>query len=182
VPPALVLRNRRAPAAEGRMRLRRIQSRGFETGQDRRRVHPPALIGPSSRTIRRSLAGTSCSPIQPEAKTVKVGGSSGWVPPLLGRRRATGLGQPSRTRRRSTAAACGRATSARLAGRREVEDESAHKMSQLTVRVATLLPNPSLERRPHEAWRPWAAQGSRRLHCPARPKGATPRGSPQLER
>ena len=43
-------------------------------------------------------------------------------------------------------------------------------------------PNPSLERRPHEAGRPWAAQGSRRLHCPTRPKGAPPRGSPQLER
>jgi len=47
---------------------------------------------------------------------------------------------------------------------------------------AGVLPNPSLERRPHEAWRPWAAQGSHRLYCPARPKGATPRGSPQLER
>jgi hypothetical protein len=56
------------------------------------------------------------------------------------------------------------------------------KIGQLTVRVATLLPNPSLERRPREACRPWAAQGSRRLHCPARPKGGPPRGSPQLER
>jgi hypothetical protein len=42
--------------------------------------------------------------------------------------------------------------------------------------------NPSLERRPHKAWRLGAAQGSRRLHCPARPQGATPRGLPQLER
>jgi len=41
--PALALRHRPAPAAEGRMRLRRVQSRGFETGQDRPRVHPPAL-------------------------------------------------------------------------------------------------------------------------------------------
>jgi hypothetical protein len=46
----------------------------------------------------------------------------------------------------------------------------------------SLTPNPSLERRPREAGRPWAAQGSRKLHCPARPKGAPPRGSPQLER
>ena len=45
-----------------------------------------------------------------------------------------------------------------------------------------VMPNPSLERRPREAGRPWAAQGSRRLHCPARPKGAPPHGSPQLER
>lgn len=34
--------------------------------------------------------------------------------------------------------------------------------------------NPSLERRPHTAWRPCAAQGSRRLHCPARRKGTMP--------
>jgi hypothetical protein len=44
------------------------------------------------------------------------------------------------------------------------------------------MPNPSLERRPREALHPGAAQGSRRLHCPARPQGETPRGSPQLER
>ena len=31
-----------------------------------------------------------------------------------------------------------------------------------------VLPNPSLNTRPREAWRPGAAQGSRRLHCPAR--------------
>jgi hypothetical protein len=49
-------------------------------------------------------------------------------------------------------------------------------------RSAALRPNPSLERRPHEACRPWAAQGSRGLHCPARPKGGTLRGAPQLER
>jgi len=45
-----------------------------------------------------------------------------------------------------------------------------------------LTPNPSLERRPHEACHLGAAQGSRRLHCPARRQGVTPRGSPQLER
>jgi hypothetical protein len=44
------------------------------------------------------------------------------------------------------------------------------------------LPNPSLERRPREACHPWAAQASRRLHYPARPKGGPPLGSPQLER
>jgi len=38
--------------------------------------------------------------------------------------------------------------------------------------------NPSLKRRPHTAWRPGAAQGSRRLHCPARRQGTTPCGSP----
>jgi hypothetical protein len=54
--------------------------------------------------------------------------------------------------------------------------------SRAIAHVATLLPNPSLERRPREAGRPWAAQGSRKLHCPARPKGAPPHGSPQLER
>jgi len=37
-------------------------------------------------------------------------------------------------------------------------------------------PNPSLERRPHTACRPGAAQGSRRLHCPARRQGAMPCG------
>jgi hypothetical protein len=74
--------HRRAPAAEGRMRLRRVQSRGFETGHARRRAYPPALMRPSSRTMRRSPAGTSRSPMESEAKTVKVGGSSGGVPPL----------------------------------------------------------------------------------------------------
>ena len=55
-------------------------------------------------------------------------------------------------------------------------------VSQPTAHVATLRPNPSLERRPHEACYLCAAQGSRRLHCPARRKGSPPRGSPQLER
>jgi hypothetical protein len=48
--------------------------------------------------------------------------------------------------------------------------------------LGAALPNPSLERRPREACHPWAAQASRRLHYPARPKGSTPHGSPQLER
>jgi hypothetical protein len=55
-----------------------------------------------------------------------------------------------------------------------------HPTSQLAApRVRS---NPSLERRPREAWRPCAAQASRELHFPARRKGAMPRGSPQLER
>jgi hypothetical protein len=55
---------------------------------------------------------------------------------------------------------------------------------QSTVAVASprVRPNPSLERRPREACHPWAAQASRRLHYPARPKGGPPHGSPQLER
>ena len=44
-------------------------------------------------------------------------------------------------------------------------------------RGSTLLSNPSLNTRPREACRPCAAQVSRRLHCPARRKGATPHGS-----
>jgi hypothetical protein len=51
-----------------------------------------------------------------------------------------------------------------------------------SVLTGAALPNPSLERRPREACHPWAAQGSRVLHCPARPKGGPPHGSPQLER
>jgi hypothetical protein len=43
-------------------------------------------------------------------------------------------------------------------------------------------PNPSLERRHTEAGHLGAAQGSRRLHCPARRQGGLPRWSPQLER
>jgi hypothetical protein len=54
--------------------------------------------------------------------------------------------------------------------------------SRALVHMATLLPNPSLERRPREACHPWAAQASRRLHYPARPKSGPPHGSPQLER
>ena len=46
----------------------------------------------------------------------------------------------------------------------------------------TVRPNPSLERRPREAGRPGAAQGSRELHCPARRQVTPPHGSPQLER
>jgi hypothetical protein len=71
------------------MRLRRVERRSFESGQDRHRARSLALTRPSSRTIGRSLAGTRCSP---EAGTVKVGGSSGGVPPLLSTRRATGPG------------------------------------------------------------------------------------------
>jgi hypothetical protein len=52
----------------------------------------------------------------------------------------------------------------------------------IRTRLPALRPNPSLERRPHEACHLGAAQGSRRLHCPARRQGGTPRGSPQLER
>ena len=55
-------------------------------------------------------------------------------------------------------------------------------VAQASRELNAVLPNPSLERRPHEAGRPWAAQGSRKLHCPTRPKGTPPRGSPQLER
>jgi hypothetical protein len=51
-----------------------------------------------------------------------------------------------------------------------------------SVLTGTALPNPSLEKRPREACHPWAAQASRRLHYPARPKGGPPLGSPQLER
>jgi hypothetical protein len=49
-------------------------------------------------------------------------------------------------------------------------------------RRSAVLPNPSLNTRPREACHLGAAQGSRRLHCPARRQGVTPRGSPQLER
>jgi hypothetical protein len=47
---------------------------------------------------------------------------------------------------------------------------------------AKLRPNPSLERRPHEAGHLWPAAGSRRLHCRLPAKGVLPRGSPQLAR
>jgi hypothetical protein len=43
-------------------------------------------------------------------------------------------------------------------------------------------PNPLLESGPTEAGHPCAAQGSRRLHCPARRKDALPRRSAQLAR
>jgi len=136
-----------------------------------------ALMGPTSRTVRRSLARTSCSPMEPQAKMVKVGGSSGGVPPVLGTRRAYWAKSaepdaPAEYRRRLWSGnVCTLGWPAR-----------GLKRSQPTVRVATLLPNPSLERRPTEAGHPSAAQGSRKLHCPARRKGALPRRSPQLER
>jgi hypothetical protein len=60
--------------------------------------------------------------------------------------------------------------------------EVALGRSQSRSSCPAVLPNPSLNTRPREAWRPCAAQGSRKLHCPARPKGGPPRGSPQLER
>ena len=63
-------------------------------------------------------------------------------------------------------------------GRVPSESEDRSFYSVLTPRRAgKLRSNPSLERRPREAGRPWATQGSRRLHCPARRQGAMPHGS-----
>jgi hypothetical protein len=56
------------------------------------------------------------------------------------------------------------------------------KVLQARLATARLRPNPSLERRPHEAGHPWPAAGSRRLHCRLPAKGGLPRGSPQLAR
>jgi hypothetical protein len=126
----------RSPAAEGRKWLRRLQSRGFETVRDRPRAHPLALRRPGSRTMRRSLAGKSCAPMEPEAKTVKVGGSSGGVPPLLGTPRARS-GQPARRAGGvPPPLVVGQGLRARLAGEKAI---------QPTVRPATLLPLKKLQ-------------------------------------
>jgi hypothetical protein len=45
-----------------------------------------------------------------------------------------------------------------------------------------LAPNPSLERRPHEAGHLWPAAGVASSHCRLPAKGVLPRGAPQLER
>jgi hypothetical protein len=54
--------------------------------------------------------------------------------------------------------------------------------STVTVASPRVRPNPSLERRPHEAGHPWPAAGYSQAHCRLPAKGVLPRGSPQLER
>jgi hypothetical protein len=123
-----------APAAEGRSRLRRVLSHGLSDWSSSA-LSPPTRADEAKFTNNGPVACRgSCSPMEAEEETVRVGGSSGGVPPLQGAHRATEPGQPSQARRRSTAAACGLATSARLAGQSgTVKGKSAHRASGYTA-------------------------------------------------
>jgi hypothetical protein len=165
-------------------------------GPDHAALHQGQLLARASRSSPLAPKGARWSNEPSACAQAASRASSGRASALLASHLASGLGVEAKVGQARLTAA----TSARpFATRQQVVEATAEyrpcwsgilapaagvqaKVRQARLAAATLRPNPSLERRPHEACHPWAAQGSRRLHCPAPRQGATPRGAPQLER
>jgi len=140
------------------------------------------LLGRSPRTglsmpgLPSSLTGRPCWLSESSAWSPNGRGAS--ATPSRGSVAAPAEYRPRHNRRRAPGAQSPAAGSALPAWARR----SPGFQAACHGRANSAPSNPSLERRPHEAGHPCAAQGSRGLHCPARRKGGLPRGSPQLER